>query len=288
MPLSHRNNQDDVQQFARDLRQLRFDNGTPTYESLARATGLSRSIIATAFGGRRLPSERTVHGIVAALDGDPTAWLERRVRVEAATRQGPDGHEAPADLADRDATASAAIAVDADSESADDADITRTVPLRTAILVGASAAVAALVLGTMLGTSLRPEPAVAESSGRGSVAPATGENIFDTRCVDDGIVIASETRELETQFQVLLSYECNAVWSRVLRYDGAAYSNEISVRIYPKGDPDSPDAQTAVVQDAATAITTMIVQESVTDEFCATAWLTVEDGTVDLGDPICV
>ncbi|PWD50488.1 hypothetical protein C8046_07305 [Serinibacter arcticus] len=72
---------DDVLDLAGDLRRLRLEGGALTYEAIARSAGLSRSIVAEAFGGTRLPSERTLYGVVTALGADPDPWLARRATL---------------------------------------------------------------------------------------------------------------------------------------------------------------------------------------------------------------
>lgn len=253
----------ELDQMISDLRRLRLDAGSPTIEGIARRSGLSKSTVADAFKGTRIPSERTLHSIVSTLGGNGQEWLSRRsALIEPKT----DTYQPPESIDDRSSSA----------------QWRRSFVLKAAVPLLSLAMLAGVMLGRYL------VPMQEYSAERGQVEPETGGNIFDTSCVDDGVVIASETRKRETQFQVLLSYRCDAVWARVLRYDGKSYGNEITVEIYPKGQPESDTAQDITARDSGTAITTMIVQDSVTDEFCAMASMTLGAERIDLGDPICV
>ncbi|WP_313555731.1 helix-turn-helix domain-containing protein [Miniimonas arenae] len=324
-----------IRDFALALRTLRLEQDSPTYDALARSTGLSRSTVADAFGGVRLPSERTVHGLASALGARPEEWVARRAAIVAAAREEVSSPASQATAEELDA----ALAPEAETGEAvgspvshsdaplaegitpSDADATQaageattqppvfdprpaprlhsarrrrsvSVGLLVPLLVGAAALGA---LGTRLwwpSVEVAP-PAAGTGAGDGSttdaVAPGTGQDIFDTGCVKDGIIITSDEREFATQFSVHLSYECNAVWARVYRYDGAELGNQIKVVISPRNDSSAGPAQEIVVKDANVAVTPMIVQNATEDQFCAEAWVTNgSDEWISLGDPICV
>lgn len=63
--------------FATGLRALRDDAGRPTYESMARATGVSKTALSQAAGGRRVPRWRTVEAYVRHCGGDVDDWRRR-------------------------------------------------------------------------------------------------------------------------------------------------------------------------------------------------------------------
>lgn len=77
-----------VARFALDLRELRRQAGDPTYGSMARRCGLSKSALAAAAGGERLPSERVLDAYVAVCGGDVETW---RTRLREATAEAAGG-----------------------------------------------------------------------------------------------------------------------------------------------------------------------------------------------------
>lgn len=66
-----------VVEFARGLRELRAAAGDPKFAAMARRAGRSKTALAEAAGGRRLPRWETVEGFVRACDGDPVPWRAR-------------------------------------------------------------------------------------------------------------------------------------------------------------------------------------------------------------------
>lgn len=62
--------------FASQLRELRSSAGSPTYLSMQRRTGRSRTALSEAAGGDHLPSWETVEAYVVACDGDIRWWLD--------------------------------------------------------------------------------------------------------------------------------------------------------------------------------------------------------------------
>ncbi|WP_433802788.1 helix-turn-helix domain-containing protein [Actinomycetospora sp. CA-084318] len=67
-------------EFARDLRALRDQAGSPKFTTMARRTGRSKTALADASAGRHLPRWETVEDYVRACDADPAPW---RVRWDA-------------------------------------------------------------------------------------------------------------------------------------------------------------------------------------------------------------
>jgi transcriptional regulator with XRE-family HTH domain len=76
----------EVAEFARDLKRLRYAAGEPSYAELAKRTGFARSTLHGALRGDRLPNVNLVVALVEACGGDPEEWRERWLRV----RQGLD------------------------------------------------------------------------------------------------------------------------------------------------------------------------------------------------------
>lgn len=299
----------DPKELAAELRRLRLARGGPTYEALARSTGLSRSTIADAFSGNRVPSERTLFAVVKALDEDPEEWMASREEIVSG-REGDEADEPSPDAVAEDTldtqpSPNGTISPETDeaeppsvddeaddsapAEATEDAASTPPKPRRTvsmALLV--PLLIVAVGLGAIGGRMWWP-PADDGKLPGALTAPATGGNIFDTRCVDDGIVIASEDRDFDTQFAVSLSYVCNSVWARVYRYDGNTYGNGIRIVLSPKREGVDPGpAQEVREMDAQGVVTPMIVQNSAADRFCAEAWVTNDGEEYSLGDPICV
>ncbi|MCD2187960.1 helix-turn-helix domain-containing protein [Actinomycetospora soli] len=64
-------------EFARDLRALREQAGSPKFATMARRTGRSKTALADASAGRHLPRWETVEDYVRACDADPAPWRAR-------------------------------------------------------------------------------------------------------------------------------------------------------------------------------------------------------------------
>lgn len=283
---------------AQSLRQLRLERGAPTYERLARSAHLSRSTVVDALAGSRPPSDRTLYAIVSALGEDPGPWLARRAELlrvgesEAAepssgAEASPDAGDAPAG-GDAPSELASPIPEDPEGELAEPIDPIARPQRAVGVGMAAGIAAAALVVGAVGGGAAVRQwwPGAGASA---EAEPATGDDIFSTGCVHDGIVISTDQREFDAQFSVHLSYECDAVWARVYRYDGNAFGNKIKVVLSPKSPQSPGPAQEVEVEDSSVAITPMIVQNAVTDEFCAEAWVTNgSEEWVSLGDPMCV
>jgi len=80
---------DPVTMFARDLRKLRADAGSPTYRDLGRRTHYSASTLAEAASGKRLPSLAVTLAYVRGCAGDPGEWERRWHSIVAADRAIP-------------------------------------------------------------------------------------------------------------------------------------------------------------------------------------------------------
>ncbi|GLY52546.1 hypothetical protein Lesp01_62020 [Lentzea sp. NBRC 102530] len=68
--------------FARNLRRLRADAGTPTYRELARRAHFSVPTLSDATGGRELPGLDVTLPYVRACGGDDQAWTQRWHEVD--------------------------------------------------------------------------------------------------------------------------------------------------------------------------------------------------------------
>ncbi|RDI30890.1 nSTAND1 domain-containing NTPase [Lentzea flaviverrucosa] len=68
--------------FARDLRQLRADAGTPTYRELARRAHFSVTTLSDAAGGRKVPGLDVTLAYVRACGGDEQTWAQRWHEVD--------------------------------------------------------------------------------------------------------------------------------------------------------------------------------------------------------------
>lgn len=66
-----------VAQFARDLRELRIQAGSPTYREMARSALFSSSVLSSAASGNRMPSLPVTLAFVTACGGDPEVWRQR-------------------------------------------------------------------------------------------------------------------------------------------------------------------------------------------------------------------
>ncbi|UVJ38037.1 helix-turn-helix transcriptional regulator [Arthrobacter sp. CJ23] len=267
---------DKIESFAADLRRLRQASGSPTFQALHRTTGISKTVLSDALKGDRLPTEPTVSGLVTAFGEDPAPWCERRERIRRSLN--------PVDEPTRT------------SSTVNKGSGGRVISVRKAAILALVAslvvgAIASVTTGILVSNQAQTPQASAPSPTETSQAlPAgkTGDNIFDSKCVNDGKIIASEERAEKAQLQILMSNRCNSLWARVTRYDGKAYGNTIAIRIYDKNEPSGPLTQQADAKDVQTILTTMIVQKTVTDQFCAVASYTTDGRNVDLGLPICV
>src|SRR4051794_30973472 len=82
-------------ELAAPLRRLRRTAGDPTYERIAKESGLCRNTVDNAFNARRLVRWDSVEAIVTALGGDTVRWRQRwvaaRDRVDAVRKEPAPG-----------------------------------------------------------------------------------------------------------------------------------------------------------------------------------------------------
>lgn len=111
-----------VGRFAAELRELRADAGAPSYRLMAARVHYSRSALAQAADGRRLPTLPVVLGFVQACGGDTHRWRQRWLAVRDGLQWEADAdpvadspwpYEAARDGADPDAAGCSPDAVTA-------------------------------------------------------------------------------------------------------------------------------------------------------------------------------
>ncbi|WP_324276207.1 helix-turn-helix transcriptional regulator [Blastococcus brunescens] len=136
-------------EFARALRRLRTEAGSPTYAQLQRRTGYSDTTLSAAASGRGRPSRDVVQALVVALGGDAAEWDARWLALPA-----PDAGHLPS-------SSGAAPAPDVVPGGGAASPRRR----RTAVLAGAVALLAVALAGTGFrmaddeGSAAEPPPA---------------------------------------------------------------------------------------------------------------------------------
>ncbi len=280
---------DSVSEFAADLTSLRRAADRPTLDALAKLTGVSKSVLSEAFAGRRLPTENTVRRLTAALGADPSTWVARRRgldrRFSVATEPSPP------------VTTSAAPSVvmeeaDLSEDESKSTVLTRPVSFRTfligiaataAVSIAASSALAMALLGRPASSQAAPAPAST------FLSPANGADPMQTACRDD-VVLAGGDEFLDGAVLVEMMYStsCMAVWGRVTRFDGLSAGNTITMRIYPKTDPDSERSQSRSELDLQSVYTRMLIEPDVDARVCGIASVTVGEETFEQPNPVCI
>lgn len=266
--------QDSVERFAADLRELRLRAGNPTLTALNSYTRVSKSVLSEAFSGRRLPTERTVASLADALKADQTVWVARRNALDPRTGQSDRAIIIPG--------------IDAPKK--------RRVSLLAAVLACAATAVIAVVATCVVwSTVLLPTPAEA---GDETPAPeptseyleyADGVDPMQTICREDAVIAASEERlDGDMQVQMMYSNECMAVWGRVTRYDSEAAGDSLSMLIYPAVDMNSDRNQERSAHDVQSIYTTLMIEPDIEARVCGIATATVDNEEVELGPPLCI
>lgn len=257
-----------VARFAEDLGALRLEKDL-TLEALAHSSRISRSVVADALKGEKLPTVRTVAAIARACDQDPKEFLSRRSHVARLQ---------PAKTPPVDSVPEAPRASEVVPE--DPVTGVRKVPwwwLLVACAGGAALALASVLVLPALTHGTAPEDAIV----------ASGQDPADTECIDDAKVAASKTHDDNYFLEILYSDRCDAAWARVTRSDGLATGNMIVVRLYPQNSPDSVEAQTATEYDVQSAYTTLIVRPTPKTLLCADGFVSINGRHVSLGEPIC-
>lgn len=294
-----------AERFGRLLREELELAGLPTYQNIANRGGISKSAVSDAMRGVRIPSARTVLGIMAGLDRDPEPLLIERdslLRLEATDVVVPV-HYAGQDSENPDPEHASGVAdavvrhdepggqLSGQIQSLNQAVGSGHIPGYGRSRRHLSRKTAFVLTGVLLVGITAGHVAtktLAADDGGDTRAAATGSNVLGTPCTKDGIVVASERRAKGTQVEIVFSHDCQAMWGRVLRNDGRAFGNGMEAVFYPKGDPESELAQRVEVQDTSTALTAMVIQDETRQQFCVEASLTIDGIPLDLGDPLCL
>ncbi|PZU40130.1 MAG: hypothetical protein DI573_04980 [Microbacterium sp.] len=293
---SHEAIDDTLATLSADLRALRLKAGNPTLSALAHQTGISKTVLSEAFAGRRLPSARTVDGIVDACGGESAAWVARRDRLAAA-----QNGRAAASTLDAAPTTDAPVGTAVPAPTRGRGREPRRVRLSVAI----AAAFTCLILGVAgtVGTLELLQPrgqgasaaAPTDSATPGThgasaprIAVKTGSDPAFTECVDDAAVAAAETRAENTLLEIIWSDACQAGWARITRYDGLAAGNVVSASIYRQLAPGADDRQSTSEPEAQGAYTTLLVRPTPDTKICAVGAITIDGRTIDLGEPMCL
>lgn len=268
---------DSIEAFAADLRALRRAAGDPTLHALSSRTGVSKSVIADAFVGKKLPTERTVVAIVQAIGGNEQELLARRTAL--------DPRRASAPLPDPT------------TEEAHPGRGGRSVSLRATVLIACAAAIVSTSITSAVWFALAGAPGTGDTDGEAGQSQqadylpyADGVDPMRTVCREDAVIAASEQR-LDDQFQVQMMYsnKCMAVWGRVTRYDGKSSGNLISMKIYPAIDHESSRNQERSAYDIQSIYTTLMIEPDVEARVCGIATITTDGTTpVELGPQMCI
>lgn len=264
-----------VEQFASDLRRLRLNAGSPTLEKLQNETGISKSVLSSAFKGKQLPSARTVDAIARACDADADEWIARRDALTRPREADNTSMEPPKASAGREP---------------------RVLKRAAALWIGVGGFAGGVLTGALAFTLVLPalapsapaeaEPLTAEPTAL--VEVQNGEDPALTQCVEDAAVATGDTRADNSLLEIVWSDACQAGWGRITRYDGLSYGNTVTIAIYPRTAPDGPARQEATEHDVQGAYTTLVVRPTPDTLLCAEGSYTVDGKRIDLGDPLCI
>jgi len=270
---------DSIERFAADLRRLKEEHDdTLTLGALAQLSATPKSTLSAVLNGKKLPTEKTLGALVAALDGDAQAWLDRRENLRLASMgiaadaiagplaaQPDDGERPPGPRAPRPSSAW----------------------LRPRWLMVVLLAVA-LAVGSGAGAVITWR-ATAPANPWDPGIVHTGDNpAFYPKCLDDAKVDAAETRQTSYLLEIIWSATCRAGWGRITRYDGRSQGNRIAVTTYLQADPDGPSTQRSDDADAQSSYTYLIASHSIDDRICVKGSVTDGATTIDLGTPLCL
>ena len=295
---------DSLEEFTSDLCALRKDAGDLTLAAIERKSGVSKTVLSDAFNGKSLPTARTIEGITYALGANAEEWLERRRTLEAALRPERPATPTPSATHSMLRTRTAVLL------AAGCAALTFALTLGGAWLAWGptepTAGEASAAGGTTTAGTVQAEASGADSSRaagatdkvRAADTPGTTEDAprfvvengvdpATTPCVDDAAVVSSETRERNTQLQIIYSANCHAAWSRITRFDDQATGNVVSTSIFRQIAPEASDRQDTTEPDAQSAYTTLIVRPTPQTRICATGSLTVGGKDINLNPPVC-
>ncbi len=266
----------EVASFAADLRLLRLSAGNPTLVSLQHATGISRSVLSDAFVGRRLPSARTVDGVVRACGADPSEWLKRRDRLTEGHRTADERRLLVEDVRPT---------VEVETRAAPRAarrmiSITRTTLLVCmAFVIGATAASGITV--AIMRNQIESAPA--------AVVVHNGDEVEFTPCRSDARVLASERRAANAVLQIMWSDRCRAAWATTtIPTTAVEVDTTVRVSLYIDGLRNGPDTQDDTENNLEKAETPLLVRPDTETRLCAVGTVSQGATTIDLGAPVCI
>ncbi|WP_395245232.1 helix-turn-helix domain-containing protein [Agromyces sp. MMS24-K17] len=320
MPPADPTEPDSTTRFAADLRALRLAADSPTLARLQHDTGISKTVLSSAFNGRQLPSARTVDRIVRACGGDAALWIQRRDALAGLGAAGEASASAAAG-SDGSATADASATPEPAAGGADgpgtavgDDDAARPVasavaPRKTlgrgtaALLMAAAFVLGVVAAGgvsyavtTAALDDVRAEAAeqarkeLTESpvNERAQINVHNGVDPAMSPCVNDAEVATSSPRTNNTKLEIIWSNKCYAGWGRVTRYDEQISGNSVMVAIYPETAAQGPDRQEAIEPNVQGAYTTLVVRPTPETRLCAVGAITLDGESIDLGEPLCI
>jgi transcriptional regulator with XRE-family HTH domain len=276
-----------VSELAAELRALRLRAESPTLSKLQHDTGVSRSVLSSAFSGHQLPSARTIDRTVRALGADPAPWIAQR---DAIAR----GIETSIETSKEESNGSVA------SEAVATRPDPRMSRRRAVLLAGvAFAAGFAVAVGGswLVGRSILQEVRAAALDAATSLIEASNSHAHGivhsgvdptlSPCINDAKVVTSQIRDSNTKLEIIWSAQCDAGWARITRYDANVSNSSMTVSIYPETAEQGPDRQTTTEPNAQIAYTTLIVRPNPETRLCAVGAVTLDGVRTDLGEPLC-
>lgn len=291
---------ENLETFAAGLRELKERAGDPKLLAIVEESGISKTVLSDAFSGRRLPTERTVAAIATSLGGDRAEWVRRRRELAARIAQS-DGVEGDS-IGGEEVVSADAV----DAALQDEKGFTaprKQVSLRAALGMCAVAAIvgsgATIAVGALIPRDAPPAAAAAVGGDPASdseavdsgpfVEFADGVDPMQTVCRTDAVIGGSAERlDGEVQVQMMYSSRCMAAWGRVTRYDGKETGNSVSIRIFPKDDPQSDRSQERSAADVQSLYTTLMIEPDVDARVCGVATVTRDGESIELGPPLCI
>lgn len=290
---------DSVEQFAQDLRQLRFSRGFPKLTTMQFYTGISKSTISAALKGDRLPSEKTVRALADFFDADVENWSRRRSTLDRSTL--PRSTEPEIDFNPQTGLMTTPAKLGNESVGAvgssrgGEAGETLTVsipPVRRRMVLLATVTTAVV---TAFATSLAwyvftPSIGNARASTvEHYVDFSTGVDPLLTVCRKDAEVAAADDMLQGAVFiEIIRSARCHAVWARATRYDEKTAGNSIYVKLFRSGEPAGSETQDAQSTNTQSAYTPMLVLATEDSGLCASATLTRGEETIETASPVCL
>ena len=260
-----------MEHFAAALRRLRDDfPGKLTLDELALSSGVPKSTLSAVLSGKKLPTQKTLSGLVSALGADPQAWLDLREKlrltalgIPAEALAGSPGEAAPTQPARRSSW------------------------LRPRWLMALLLAVATMV-GAAAGVGITWRVMTPNDPWSPGIVKTGDDPGFHQECLDDAIIGAAETRLDSYLLEILWSAHCRAAWGRITRYDDKSFGNSVQVTTFLRDDPDGPSTQRADDPDTQCSYTFLIASHSIDDKICVKGSVTDGPEVIDLGAPLCL